>query len=126
MDLLNITDAERLDGKQWDCKDIIAQCLLSKCLPIETAMDIDTFTTAEVQWSAINTLFTTKSMYKKANLHQAILNMCCPKGGDIQEFLTSLKIKHHKLTAVNVSVTDTEYQCTILQEIPDVLSNYAT
>ena len=122
----NITEAEKLDGKQWDRKDIIAQCLLSERLPIETAMDIDVFSTAEVQWSAVNALFTVKSMYMKADLHQAFLNMCCPKGGNVWEYLTSLKIKCYKLKAAEVSITDTEYQHTILKGVPDALANYAT
>jgi hypothetical protein len=90
------------------------------------AMDMEGFPTAEAQWSTVNALFTVKSVYTKANLHQAFLDMCCPKGGDVQEYLTSLKMKCHELKVANVSVTNTEYQHTILQGIPDTLSDYAT
>ena len=124
-DLSNITDAEKLDRKRWDREDVIAQCLLGQRLPNETAMDMEGFPTAEAQWSAVNELFTAKSVYTKADLHQAFLDMRCPKGGDVREYLTSLKMKRHELKAANVSVTDTEYQRTILQGIPDALSDYA-
>jgi hypothetical protein len=82
-DLSNITDVKKLDCKWWDYEDIIAQCLLGQHLPNETAMDMEGFLTAEVQWSTINALFTMKSMYTKADLHQAFSNMCCLKGGDV-------------------------------------------
>jgi len=79
----NITDVEKGECKRWDHEDVIAQCLLGQCLPIETAMDMDEFPTAEEQWNAITTCFTMKSVYTKADLHQAFLNMRCPKGGDV-------------------------------------------
>ena len=88
-DLSNITDAEKLDRKRWDREDVIAQCLLGQRLPNETAMDMEGFPTAEAQWSAVNELFTAKSVYTKADLHQAFLDMRCPKGGDVREYLTS-------------------------------------
>jgi hypothetical protein len=113
-DLSNITNAEKLDCKQWDREDVIAQCLLRQRLPNETAIDMEGFPTAEVQWSTLNALFTTKSIYTKADLHQAFLDMCCLKGGNVREYLTSLKMKCHELKVANISVTNTEYQRTIL------------
>jgi hypothetical protein len=108
-DLSNITDAKKLDCKQWDREDVIAQCLLRQHLPNKMAVDMEGFLTAEAQWSAVNALFTVKSVYTKADLHQAFLDMRCPKGGNVREYLTSLKMKRHKLKVANVSVTDTEY-----------------
>jgi len=124
-DANNLMDAEKTDRKQWDRKDVIAQCLLGQHLPIETAMDMESFLTAQAQWNAINTYFIAKSMYSKANLHQAFLNMCCPKGGDVQEYLTSLRMKQDELKAASVTVTDIKYERTILQGIPDALAIYA-
>ena len=49
----------------------------------------------------------------KADLHQAFFNMHCPKGGDIREYLTSLKMKCHELKAADIGVSDTKYQHTI-------------
>ena len=89
-------------------------------------MDMDMFSTAKVQWNTINVLFTVKSVYTKANLHQAFLDMCCLKGGDVQEYLTSLKMKCYELKAAEVSITDTKYQCMILKGVLDMLANYAT
>ena len=121
----NITEAEKQDGKRWDREDVIAQCLLGERLPIETAMDMDAFPTAEVQWNAVNMLFTAKSVYTKADLHQAFLDMRCPKGGNVREYLTSLKMKCYELKAAEVSVTDTKYQRMILKGVPDALADYA-
>jgi hypothetical protein len=116
---------EKSDSKRWDCEDVIAQCLLRQHLPIETAISMEAFPTVEAQWTAIITLFTVKSVYSKADLLQAFLDMHCPKGGDIQEYLTSLKMKHHELMAANVSIDDTDYQRTILRGLPDALTDYA-
>ena len=88
-------------------------------------MDMDTFPTAKAQWSAVNALFTTKSMYMKADLHQAFLDMHCPKGGDVWEYLTSLKMKCYELKVADVGVTDTEYQHPILKGVLDMLADYA-
>jgi len=87
-------------------------------------MDMDKFPTAEEQWNAITACFTVKSMYTKANLHQAFLDMRCPKGGNVREYLTSLKIKHHELKAANIGITDIEYEHTILKGILDMLATY--
>jgi len=86
---------------------------------------MDEFPTAEEQWNAITTCFTVKCMYTKADLHQAFLDMRCLKGGDVQEYLTSLKMKRHKLKVANVGITNIKYKCTILKGIPDMLATYA-
>jgi len=52
--------------------------------------------------------------------------MWCPKGGDIQEFLSSLKKQRHELTAAGVTVTEPEYERTIIHGVPDPLSAYAS
>ena len=124
----NPTDAEKKECQKWDREDQIAQCLLSQRLPDELAMDMDNLnhTTAKKQWDAINTYFTAKSVYAKADLHQAFLDMRCPKGGDVREFLTNLRKKRHELKAAEVTVTDAEYERTILRGIPDTLAVYAS
>jgi hypothetical protein len=82
-DLDNPTDTEKLECKQWDCNDTIAQCLLSQHLPDELAMDMEKYPTVKQQWDVISVLFVAKSKYAKTDLHQAFLNMHCPKGSDI-------------------------------------------
>jgi len=59
-------------------------------------------------------------------MHQSFLDMRCPKGGDIQEFLSSLKKRCHELTAAGVTVTKPEYERTIIHRVPDPLSAYAS
>ena len=115
----NITEAEKQDGKRWDREDVIAQCLLGERLPIETAMDMDAFPTAKAQWNAVNAPFTTKSVYMKADLHQAFLDMRCLKGGDVQEYLTSLKMKccYGLFRSIVLSL--------LIQTYPQRVSNYS-
>jgi len=123
--LNNITDVEKGEHKCWDHKDVIAQCLLGQRLPIETAMDMEAFPSVAEQWTTISALFTAKSIYNQADLHQAFLDMRCLRGGDVQEYLTSLRMKRHELKAANIGVTDIEYKRTILKGLPDVLAAHA-
>jgi len=121
----NPMDTEKSDGRQWVRDDTIAQCLLSQRLPDELAMDMEKYPTVKEQWDVISALFAAKSEYAKTDLRQAFLNMRCPKGGNVREFLTTLKKKRHKLKAAGVTVTEPEYESTILQGIPDTLAVYA-
>jgi len=121
----NPTDTEKLEGRQWVRDDTIAQCLLSQRLLDELAMDMEKYPTVKEQWDVISVLFAAKSEYAKTDLHQAFLNMRCLKGGDIQEFLTTLRKKHHKLKAAGVTVTEPKYKSMILQGIPNTLTVYA-
>jgi len=82
-DPANPTDTEISVQKQWDRDDTIAQCLLSQHLPDELAMDMEKYPTIKEQWDVVSVLFAAKSKYAKTDLHQAFLNMHCPKGGDV-------------------------------------------
>jgi hypothetical protein len=53
--------------------------------------------------------FMAKSEYAKADLYQSFLDMKCPKGGDICEFLNNLSTKCHKLEAIGITITDINY-----------------
>jgi hypothetical protein len=70
--------------------------------------------------------FTAKSKYAKADLYQSFLDMKCPKGGNIREFLNNLSTKRHELKAIGITVTDIDYQCTILRSMPTSVSAYAS
>ena len=52
--------------------------------------------------------------------------MQCLKGGDVQEFLSSLKKRCHELTAAGVTVTKPKYKHTIIYGLPGPLSTYAS
>jgi hypothetical protein len=70
--------------------------------------------------------FIAKSEYAKADLYQSFLDMKCPKGGDICKFLNDLSTKHHELKAISITVTDIDYQRTILRSMPAYISAYAS
>jgi len=82
-DLDNPTDTKKSEGRQWVYDNTIAQCLLSQRLLDKLAMDMEKYPTVKEQWDVISALFAAKSEYVKTDLHQAFLNMCCLKGGDV-------------------------------------------
>ena len=59
-------------------------------------------------------------------MHQSFLDMWCLKGGNIREFLTSLKKWRHKLKAAGITVTEPEYECTVLNGITEPLTSYTS
>jgi len=89
-------------------------------------MDMDEYPTVKEQWDALTLLTTPKTAHAQANMHQLFLDMQCLKGGDIREFLSSLKKRHHKLTAAGVTVTEPEYKRTIIHRVLDPLSAYVS
>jgi len=125
-DLKNPTNVEKQAAQQWDREDDIAGYLMSQRLPDEIILDIEEFATTEEQWDAISAIFTAKTDFMQTDLHQSFMDMKCPKGGNIQEFLMGLKQRHHHLTAIGVPVTDIEYKRTILHGIPDPLASYVS
>jgi len=125
-DAANPTSTEKQEASQWDQEDAIAAYLLSLRLPDDIAMDIELLPTAKEQWDAVCGTFTPKSEYAKMDLHQSFLDMKCPKGGDVREFITGLKTQRHQLRAIGVTITDVEYERTILRGIPDSLATYAS
>jgi len=122
----NITDAEEQEAQRWECEDVIALCLLGQQLPDEISMDMDEYPTVKEQWDALTLLATPKTAHTQANMHQSFLDMRCLKGGDIREFLSSLKKRRHELTAAGVTVTEPEYKRTIIHGVLDPLSAYAS
>jgi len=61
-------------------------------------MDMDEYPTVKEQWDALTLLATPKTVHAQVNMHQSFLDMQFLKGGNIWEFLSSLKKQHHKLT----------------------------
>jgi hypothetical protein len=52
--------------------------------------------------------------------------MHCAKGTDVHTFLTTLQYKCEELAAAGVSITDCDYQCTVLCGISDELIRFAS
>src|SRR5712691_779099 len=67
-----------------------------------------------------------KSVYAQYALRQSFLDMQCMKGGDVRAFLENLELRRNELTAAGVTVTDAEFECTVLRGIPDWLAAYAS
>jgi hypothetical protein len=82
--------------------------------------------TTQERWTSVTKEYQAKSAFAQADLHQAFLDMRCPKGGDVREFLASLCCKREELAAAGVTITDKEYQHTILRGIPSELATFAS
>src|SRR5437899_12751169 len=104
----------------------MASYLMSQCLPNLVILDIRDFTTTQGQWDVIFSIFMTKTEYAMTDLHQSFLDMKCPRGGDIQEFLASLKMRQHELWAIGITITDPKFKWMMLCGIPDSLLTFTT
>ena len=111
---------------KWDKEDNITAYLLSQRIPDDISNEIEALTTSKEQWDAVCGKFKPKSEYAKTDLHQSFLDMKCPKGGDVREFLEGLRSRRHHLCSISVTVTDTEYQRTVLHGILDSLTAFAS
>ena len=58
------------------------------------------------------------------DLHQSFLDMKCPRGGNIQEFLGSLKMRQHELWAIGITIINPEFKQMMLHSILDSLSTF--
>ena len=67
-----------------------------------------------------------KSVYTRHALHQSFLDMQCPKGGNIRAFLESLKMRRNELEVARVTITEAEFEHTVLQAIPYWLASYTS
>jgi hypothetical protein len=109
----------------WDHENLLTCYLLSQHLPNTTMIHLSHFSMAREHWEKVSQKYTAKSTYAQNNLKQSFLKMHCTKGGDVWAFLTGLRYKHKELTATSVTITDWDYQCTVLRGIPNDLANFA-
>jgi transposase InsO family protein len=122
----NVTEDERKSIEKWDHEDLVARYLLSQRLPDSTAVCMGAYPTAKARWDRVNDEFTAKSVYAQNDLESTFYDMRCAKGGDVHVFLTSLRYKREELSAVGVSISDKEYQWTVLKGIPEELARFAS
>ena len=120
------TTVEMEEALQWDREDAIASYLLSERLPSDINLDIEYLPTTKEQWDVISRTFTAKSDYAKTNLYQTFMEMKCPKGGDVREFLTTMRTKRYELRAIDIDISDSDYKRAILHSIPDALAPFAS
>jgi hypothetical protein len=121
-----VTTDEATAIELWEYKDAIASYLLSQGLPDTMEMRLANCSTTKERWTTVSLDYQAKSAYTQADLQQAFLEMCCAKGADVKEFLTSLCYKCEELAAAGVQVTDEEYKRTILRGIPAELGTFAS
>ena len=122
----NVTTGEQEAMAKWDYEDQVARYLLSQRLPDSTAVRMGPYTTAKVRWDRVHAEYTAKSVYAQNDLESTFYEMRCEKGGDVRAFLTSLRYKREELAAAGVSITDRDYQRTVLRGIPEELARFAS
>ena len=66
------------------------------------------------RWDAVKLEFTVRRKHARNGLKQEFLDMCCLREGDIWAFLMSLWTKCNKIQAAGATVSDEEYEQTIL------------
>jgi hypothetical protein len=67
-----------------------------------------------------------KSAYIQKALHQSFINMQCLKGGDIHAFLSSLTLWCNELLAAGVTISNEDFEQTVLNGIPEALATYTS
>ena len=126
VDPANPTPDEEEKGRKWDVVDQSAQFLLQQRLLDSTALTIDQHPTAALQWRELTQYFTKKSAYAKNDLETTFREMRCTKNGDVRVFLASVRTKREELRIAGVTVTDAEYERTVLKGIPPELASFAS
>ncbi len=89
-------------------------------------MHLSSCTSTKEKWDKVTKEYQAKSTFAQANLKQAFLDMRCPKGGDVQEFLANLCYKKEELATTGVTISNKEYKHTILCGIPSELATFAS
>jgi hypothetical protein len=122
----NVSTTETADIEEWEHQDAVVSFLLLQRLPDTTEMQLANCSSTQECWTLLSNDYQAKSAFAQANLHQAFLDMCCAKGIDIREFLNSLQYKKEELAAVGITVTNKEYERTILRGIPSKLVTFVS
>ena len=124
-DIANPTTDEVEAVAAWEREDQVARYLLSQRLPDLTVLGLSACPTVYTSWQMVSEEYLAKSEYARNDLEQVFLDMRCPRGGDIRPFLMSLCSKREELAAAGISITQKDYQCTVLKGIPEELAKFA-
>jgi gag-polypeptide of LTR copia-type len=121
----NITGKEKEAIQRWTKGDKFAWLFLTQQLRKDMAMEVFVYKTAKEQWEAVKLEFMAKSKFARNNLKQEFFSMCCLRGGNIHAFLTSLRTKWNQIKAARVTVSNDNFEQTVLQSLPDELAKFA-
>src|SRR6266508_3196828 len=103
-----------------------AKSLLTQKIPDSTLMRVHSKTTVQERWVAIVTEYTDKGTYAQTELRTKFVESCCPKKGNVREFLKGLRVKREELAQVGVDIENKDYLSTIVGSLPFALSNFAS
>jgi hypothetical protein len=87
-------------------------------------MEVFIHKTAKEQWEAVELEYMAKSKFARNDLKQEFFSMRCLRGGNICAFLTSLQTKWNQIKAAGVTISDNDFERTVLQSLPDELAKF--
>ncbi|KXN91618.1 hypothetical protein AN958_12673 [Leucoagaricus sp. SymC.cos] len=111
---------------EWEHHENIAHSLLVQQLLNLMLIVVDSQPTVAKMWEAVVKEYTYKGAFSQTHMHQAFLSTCCPRGGDVHNFLADLHAHHAELDAVGISINNNNCRSTILQSLPLSLSNFTS
>ena len=111
---------------QWEKDEHLAKSLLNQKIPDSTLMHIQSKTSVEECWKAIEKEYTEKGAYMQTELRQKFLESKCQDKANVWEFLDSLQVKREELAAVGVDIEEKDYRSTILSSLPISLANFTS
>jgi len=89
-------------------------------------LEVQQYQTAKERWDVVKQQFTVKSAYAQNALYQSFIDMQCLKGGDVHAFLSSLTKQRNELLAAGITISNEDFEHTVLNGIPDPLAAYAS
>ena len=120
------TDDEKKAMSAWDLDETISRYMLSQRLPDSTAVRLKAITSVKDRWNKVKNEFSVKSQYAETDLLTAFNEMRCPNGGNVREFLGTMRVKREELAAVGVTMGDKEYRSAIIKALPEEMSKFAS
>ncbi len=125
-DPLNITADESKAIEAWKLDETVARYMLSQCLPDSTAVRLKAVSSVADRWTKVEAEFSVKSQYAETDLLTTFSEMCCPKGGNVWEFLGLMRVKREELAAVGVKMSDKEYCSAIIKSLPEDMAKFTS
>jgi transposase InsO family protein len=120
------TEDEKKAMATWDLDETISRYMLSQRLPDSTAVRLKAITSVKDRWDKVKNEFSVKSQYAETDLLTVFNEMRCPRGGNVREFLGTMRVKREELAAVGVTMNEKEYRSAIIKALPEEMSKFAS
>jgi hypothetical protein len=124
---LNAPEATEVkEMANWDHSKTIVCYMLSQWLLDSTTVCLKNVTKVSECWTRVKGEFSMKSQYVEVNILTSFTEMCCPGTADVCSFLGLMCIKHEELVAIRVTISDKDYQSTILKAVLEEMLKFTS